>query len=134
MTSWYLNKYVYISYSCLFHVLDTAIVSSSQIYLTRDLIHEKNIRHISQVLVSILTWSLLLCYIQQRVEATTEVANISLYYLVQLNQELQLCMGDIKCMDNFLTVLSATKNDTNPISFESKVYNTDNVPIELPFP
>jgi len=34
MTSWYLNKYVYISYSCLFHVLDTAIVSSSQIYLT----------------------------------------------------------------------------------------------------
>jgi hypothetical protein len=86
------------------------------------------------VLVTVLTWSLLLCYIHQRAEATTEVANISLYYLVQLNQELQLCMGDIKCMDNFLTVLSPTKNDTNPIGFESKIYNSDNVPIELPFP
>jgi hypothetical protein len=86
------------------------------------------------VLVTILAWSLLLCHDQERAEATTEVANVSLYYLVQLNQELQLCMGDIKCMENFLTVLSPTKNDTNPISFDSKIYNTDNVPIELPFP
>ena len=83
--------------------------------------------------MTILAWSLLLCYIQQRAEATTEVANISLYYLVQLNQERQLCMGDIECMENFLTVLSPTKNDTNPISFDPKNY-ADNVPIELPFP
>jgi hypothetical protein len=96
--------------------------------------HEKNIRHISQAIATILTWSLLLCYFQQRTEATTDVANNSIYYLVQLNQELQLCMGDVKCMDNFLTVLDPTKNDTNPINVESKIYNSDRVPIELPFP
>ena len=84
--------------------------------------------------MAILTWSLLLCYMLQRAEATTEVANISLYSLVQLNQELQTCMGDVTCMDNFLTVLNPTKNDTNTINLESKIYNTDNVPIELPFP
>ena len=98
------------------------------------MIHEKNIRHISQAIASILTWSLLLCYFQQRTEATTDVANISIHYLVQLNQKLQLCMGDVKCMDNFLTVLDPTKNDTNPINLESKIYNSDRVPIELPFP
>ncbi|MGA9152896.1 MAG: hypothetical protein WBZ36_20150, partial [Candidatus Nitrosopolaris sp.] len=73
-------------------------------------------------------------YIQQRAEATTEVANISLYYLVQLNQELQLCMGDVTCMDNFLTVLNPTKNATSTIDLEPKTYYTENVPIELPFP
>jgi hypothetical protein len=97
-------------------------------------IHEKNIRHISQAIATILTWSLLLCYFQQRTEATADVANISIFHLVQLNQELQLCMGDVKCMDNFLTVLDPTKNDTNPINLESKIYNSDSVPIELPFP
>ena len=98
------------------------------------MIHEKNIRHKSQAIATILTWSLLLCYFQQRTDATTDVANISIYYLVQLNQQLQLCMGDVKCMDNFLTVLDPTKNDTNPINLESKIYNSDRVPIELPFP
>jgi hypothetical protein len=97
-------------------------------------IHEKNIRHISQAIATILTWSLLLCYFQQRTDATVDVADISIYYLVQLNQELQLCMGDVKCMDNFLTVLDPTKNDTNPSDLESKIYNSDSVPIELPFP
>jgi hypothetical protein len=97
-------------------------------------IHEKNIRHKSQIIATILTWSLLLCYFQQRTDATTDVSNISIYYLVQLNQQLQLCMGDVKCMANFLTVLDPTKNDTNPVNLESKIYNSDRVPIELPFP
>ena len=132
MTSWYLNKYVKLFFFISCFRYSNSFVKSN--ISNRDLIHEKNIRHISQVLVTILAWSLLLCYIQQRAEATTEVANISLYYLVQLNQELQLCMGDIECMENFLTVLSPTKNDTNPISFDPKNYDTDNVPIELPFP
>jgi len=37
-------------------------------------------------------------------------------------------------MDNFLTVLDPTKNDTNPINLKSKIYISDRVPIELPFP
>lgn len=98
------------------------------------MIHEKNIRHKSQAIATILTWSLLLCYFQQRTDATTDVANISIHYLVQLNQQLELCMGDVKCMDNFLTVLDPTKNETNPISLGSKIYTSDRVPIELPFP
>jgi len=97
-------------------------------------IHEKNIRHISEAIATILTWSLLLCYFQQRTDASTDVAIISIHYLVQLNQEIQLCMGDVKCMDNFLTVLDPIKNDTDPINLKSKIYISDRVPIELPFP
>ncbi|MGC1927573.1 MAG: hypothetical protein WA667_01250 [Candidatus Nitrosopolaris sp.] len=70
----------------------------------------------------------------QKVEATNEIANINLYYLEQLDQQLQLCIGNVTCMDNFLTVLDPTKNNTNTINLESKIYNTDNVPLELPFP
>ncbi|MGC1933353.1 MAG: hypothetical protein WA667_30635 [Candidatus Nitrosopolaris sp.] len=70
----------------------------------------------------------------QKAEATTENANINLYYLEQLNQQLQLCIGNVTCMDNFLVVLNPTKVNTNTNNLESKIYNTDNVPFELPFP
>ncbi len=70
----------------------------------------------------------------QKAEATMDVPNIRIYYLVQLNQQLPLCIGDVNCMDNFLTVLNPPKNNTDTINLESKIYNTDNVPFELPFP
>jgi hypothetical protein len=57
-----------------------------------------------------------------------DVHNIRIYYLMQLNQQLPLCIGDVTCMDNFLTVLNPPKNNTDTINLESKIYNTDNVP------
>ena len=72
----------------------------------------------------------------QKAKAITQIASISQYYLKQLSQQRQECIGNFTCVDNFFIVLNPTKNDTtikitNP---ESKIYNTDNVPFELPFP
>ncbi|HMH09188.1 MAG TPA: hypothetical protein VK553_00635 [Candidatus Nitrosopolaris rasttigaisensis] len=72
----------------------------------------------------------------QKAKAITQIASINQYYLKQLNQQRQECIGNFTCMDNFFIVLNPIKNDTTIkiTNLESKIYNTDNVPFELPFP
>lgn len=72
----------------------------------------------------------------QKAKAITQIDSASQYYLKQLNQQRQECIGNFTCVDNFFIVLSPTKNDTTIkiTNLESKIYNTDNVPFELPFP
>lgn len=72
----------------------------------------------------------------QKAKAITQIDTISQYYLKQLNQQRQECIGNFTCVDNFFIVLNPTKNDTTIkiTNLESKIYNTDNVPFELPFP
>ncbi|PWU80569.1 MAG: hypothetical protein DLM72_11475 [Candidatus Nitrosopolaris wilkensis] len=72
----------------------------------------------------------------QKAKAITQIDSVSQYYLKQLNQQRQECIGNFTCVDNFFIVLSPTKNDTTIkiTNLESKIYNTDNVPFELPFP
>ena len=72
----------------------------------------------------------------QKAKAITQIASVTQYYLKQLNQQRQECIGNFTCMDNFFIVLNPIKNDTTIkiTNLESKIYNTDNVPFELPFP
>lgn len=72
----------------------------------------------------------------QKAKAITQIDSVSQYYLKQLNQQRQECIGNFTCVDNFFIVLSPTKNDTTIkiTNLESKIHNTDNVPFELPFP
>jgi hypothetical protein len=72
----------------------------------------------------------------QKAKAITQIDSVSQYYLKQLNQQRQECIGNFTCVDNFFIVLSPTNNDTTIkiTNLESKIHNTDNVPFELPFP
>jgi len=69
----------------------------------------------------------------QKAKAITQIDIVTQYYLKQLNQQRQ---GNFTCLDNLFIVLNPTKNGTtmNIASLESQIYNTDNVPFELPFP
>ena len=72
----------------------------------------------------------------QKAKAITQIASITQYYLKQLNQQRQECIGNFTCLDNLFILLNPTKNGTTMkiASLESQIYNTDNVPFELPFP
>jgi hypothetical protein len=72
----------------------------------------------------------------QKAKAITRIAIVSQYYLKQLSQQRQECIGNFTCVDNFFIVLNPIKNDTTIkiTNLEPKIYNTDNVPFELPFP
>jgi len=71
----------------------------------------------------------------QKAKAITQIASITQYYLKQVNQQRQECIGNFTCLDNLFIVLIPTKNDTTMkiANLESQIYNTDNVPLELPF-
>ena len=96
---------------------------------------------ISLVIISILALGLLLCcnagiILIQKADAAPYGVIISPYYLKQLNVLRQPCSYDVTCMDKFLIPLNPTKNNTSIIinNLPTKIYNTDNVPFELPFP
>jgi hypothetical protein len=72
----------------------------------------------------------------QKAKAITQIASITQNYLKQLNPQRQECIGNFTCLDNLFIVLNPTKNHTTMkiANLESQIYNTDNVPFELPFP
>ena len=72
----------------------------------------------------------------QKAKAITQIASVTQYYLKQLNQQRQECIGNFTCLDNLFILLNPTKNGKTMkiASLESQIYNTDNVPFELPFP
>lgn len=138
---WYPNKNVYISYPYFFHLLDRALISPTQISLTVIWFMRRKMTDISQVIISILALGLLVCcnsgiILIQKADAAPYGVIISPYYLKQLNVLRQPCIYDVTCMDKFLIPLNPTKNNTFIIinNLPTKIYNTDNVPFELPFP
>jgi hypothetical protein len=100
-----------------------------------------NISDISQVIISILALGLLSSsssgiVLIQKAEAAQPGVIIGPYYLKELNVLRQPCIYDITCTDKFLTTLNPAKNNTFIIinNLPPKIYNTDYVPFELPFP
>ena len=96
---------------------------------------------ISQVIISILALGIVLSsnsgiILIQKADAAPYGFIISPYHLKQLNVLRQPCINDITCTDKFLIPLNPTKNNTFIIinNLPTKIYNTDNVPFELPFP
>ncbi|HYT01669.1 MAG TPA: hypothetical protein VEL70_02085, partial [Candidatus Acidoferrum sp.] len=48
----------------------------------------------------------------QKAKAITQIDSVTQYYLKQLNQQRQECVGNFTCLDNLFIVLNPTKNGT----------------------